>query len=75
MDWDLFYTCIDAIIVAFDAWAIFHYDEHAPWRKGALCPAQCEEYPTPGTYILLTPGIYQISALHTYSVDILQMAV
>jgi len=37
MDWDLFYTCIDAIISANnDSWAIFHHDEYAPGRKGAL---------------------------------------
>lgn len=60
MDWDLLYTCLDAIIfVANNNWAIFHYDEHAPGKKGALCPADCREYPTPGTYILLMPGIYQ----------------
>lgn len=35
MDWDLFYTCLDAIIFANDSWAIFHYDEHAPGRNGA----------------------------------------
>jgi hypothetical protein len=52
MDWDIFYTCLDAIISANDRWAIFHYDEHAPGRKGALCPAECKEYPTPGTYIV-----------------------
>ncbi|KAN0124781.1 hypothetical protein V8E52_001333 [Russula decolorans] len=61
MDWDLFHTCLDAIIFANDSWAIFHYDEHAPGRKGALCPAACKEYPTPGTYILLTPDGSPIS--------------
>jgi len=75
MDWDLFYTCLDAIIFANDSWAIFHYDEHAPGRKGALCPAGCKEYPNPGTYILLTPGIYQFLKFHTYIIDILQMAI
>jgi hypothetical protein len=76
MDWDLFYTCIDAIIFANDStWAIFRYDEHAPSRKGALCPAECKGYPTPGTYILLSPGICQISTFHAYIVDMLQMAV
>jgi len=76
MDWDLFHTCLDAIIFANDSWAIFHYDEHAPGRKGALCPAAYKEYPIPGTYILLTPGIYQILRFHTTCIiDILQMAV
>jgi hypothetical protein len=57
MDWDLFYTCLDAIISDKDSWAIFYYDQDVPERMGSLCPAECNDHPTPGTYILLRPGI------------------
>lgn len=56
MDWDLLYSCLNAVIVSNDRWAIFLYDEHAVGKKGAYCPAGINKYPVPGIYILLTPG-------------------
>jgi len=67
MDWNLFYSCLDAIIFANDRWAIFHYDEHAPGRKGALCPAEREGCSTPRTYVSFTARYlsnFKVSYIH-----------
>jgi hypothetical protein len=58
MDWELFYSCISTITFSVDSWAIFHYDEKAPGKRGAICNPDRDEYPDPGIYILLSPGIH-----------------
>jgi len=55
MDWELFHGCLNTVIFSTDSWAIFHYDEHAPGRRGAICTQDRNEYPAPGTYIILKP--------------------
>jgi hypothetical protein len=60
MDWELLYGCLNTVIFSNDSWAIFHYDENAPGKNGAICTADHNKYPAPGTYILLTPGIHII---------------
>jgi len=61
MDWEVLYNCLNTVIVGDDDWAIFHYDEDAPEKKGAICPSNRNQYPTPGTYTLLTPDGAPIS--------------
>ena len=62
MDWGLYYGCLNTIILSavHSTWAVFHYEEDAPGKKGAICVADRNEYPAPGIYILLTPGIHLI---------------
>ena len=60
MDWELFHGCLNAVIFSHDTWAIFQFVEDAPGNKGAICTADRNEYPAPGKYILLTPGIHLI---------------
>jgi hypothetical protein len=55
MDWEMFYNCLHMVVVFAD-WAVFQYNETAPERHGNLCPPN-DELPTPGTYIILRPGI------------------
>jgi hypothetical protein len=60
MDWELFYGCLNTVIFSTDSWAIFHYDEDAPGKKGAVCEPHRDVCPAPGKYILLKPGIHLI---------------
>ena len=38
MDWDLLYSCLNAVIFSDDRWAIFQYDEHAVGKKHIALP-------------------------------------
>jgi hypothetical protein len=57
IDWELFYGCLRTVIFSEGDWAVFGYDESLPGRQGGLCPPN-REFPFPGTYVLLRPGIY-----------------
>lgn len=57
MDQELFYSCLTTIFSTGDC-VIFHHDEDSPGKKGAICNPNRNEYPDPGTYIPLAPGIH-----------------
>lgn len=62
IDWELFYECVRTVICSEGDWAVFEYAESVPGRRGALCPPN-REFPSPGIYILLRPGIYRLTLM------------